>query len=114
MQIGHARCSLHELAGRGRLEFSVRMRDAIDSCVDIGIAKGYVECQSVIVVGIRVCPSNNLWLVCDTPGITPGDLTSLTGLPAGCSSGVVNIAGKRCRNWGGQHLCSRGGCVAVA
>ncbi|RYF64247.1 MAG: hypothetical protein EOO39_27025 [Cytophagaceae bacterium] len=34
--------SLHELAGRGRLEFSVRVRDAINGCVDIGVAECHV------------------------------------------------------------------------
>ena len=105
-QIEWALDSLHELAGRGRLEFSVRVRDAINGCVDIGVAKRHVERYGVLVVGISVRPSDDLRLICASPGITPGDLTSLADFPADCSGGV--FARKWRSDWTRQHLGSGG------
>ena len=82
------------------------MRNTIDSCVDIGVAEGHVQRQGVMVVGVCVRLSNNFWFVCASPGITPGDLTCLTGLPADCSGGIA--AGKWRRYWGWEYLGSGG------
>ena len=101
-QMERALDSLHELAGRGRLEFSVRVRDAINGCVDIGVAECHVVRYGVFVVGISVRPSDDLWLICASPCITPGDLTSLADLPADCSGGV--FARKWRSDWTGKYL----------
>jgi hypothetical protein len=104
--------SLHELAGRGRLELSVRVGNSVDGCVDIRVAKGHIERYGLLVVGVGVRPSDDFWLICTSPGITPGDLTSLANLPADCSGGVFARKWRSDRT--GQYLGSGGGDRGVA
>jgi hypothetical protein len=104
--MGGASDSLYELAGGGRLDLSVCVGNPVNGCVDIGVAKGHIERYGLLIVGVGVRPSDDLWLICASPGLTPGDLTSLASLPADCSGGV--FARKWRSDWTGQYLGSGG------
>jgi hypothetical protein len=61
------------------------VRDAIDSCVDVGVTKGHVECDGINIIRVSFSGSDDFGLICTRPGFTPRHQTGLTRFPADCS-----------------------------
>ena len=76
---------LYELADGGRLQLAMGMGNAINGCIDVGISKGHIESDGVLVVCMGIRLGNDFGLVCTRPGFAPRDLTGLARLPTDCS-----------------------------